>query len=546
VEVKAERNHLQTEMAQIANEKSNLQSDTNQLEQKFVAVREKLNLAINKGKGLAKQRDSLKQSLADEMAKVESMVSSHAKEIQIKDSELLETRAQGEAMGTRVQELQAEVSSLRKEVSASRQGMQAERQRLESALCGIEMSKDVLSRDPIEKVEWLVSLLEGTRNNTKFLEGELDNSRDALETLKAVLRVTEERLQSVTVESLRAQETISLSVKKAEEVESRAAFDRAQYENEIDGLTRALKEADLRQQAAWSHVKELEKTLEKHQNTINASEAARSKTVSKLTFTRNKLNLLVQDSQELVRECESLHTSLQERDAEIAELNHEVDRLKNIIHVEQSQRMDAGSESQLALLQEELARTNEKSAVTVKDLRELQVTLQSVVKEKDSELEGVRRKIEDILLKGDNVLWMEHNIIHQNTGDDSVAEIDALSMNGSHGFASVITTLEHRFDDLVAEAQLYRTSSDTKEAQIQKLKKELLDVSIEKTALQAGVQAKTMEVERLRSEVNTRGVPVEDSTSAQSEIEESVRIHFDHILCNLMGCEVSVPELEFV
>lgn len=533
LEVKAERNHLQTELAQATSEKSNLQSDINQLEQKLVAVREKLNLAISKGKGLAKQRDSLRQSLADETAKVEIMVLSHANEIQSKDLELLETRAQAEAVGTRVQELEAEVLSLTKIATASQQRMQTERQRLDIALSGIEMSEDVLSRDSIEKVEWLVSLLEGTRNTTAILEEELDSSRNALETLKAVLRDTEERLQAVTAESLRAQESISASVRKVEEVESRATYERAQYESEIDGFTTALKEADLQQQAAWSRAKELEKSVEKHQNTINASEAARSKTVSKLTFTRNKLNLLVQDSQELVRECESLHKSLQERNAEIADLNQEVDRLQNIIH--------AGSESslQLTLLQEELARANEKSAAAAKELRELHVTFQSAVKEKDSEVEGVRRKIEDILLNGDNVLWMEHNIINQEKGDDSLGEIDVQSMNGSQDFESVITTLEQRFDKLVADAQMYRNSSEKKEAQIQKLKKELHDVSIEKTSLQAGVQAKTLEVERLRSEVIAK-VPVEESTSTQSEIEELVWIYSDHILRNLMWWEVSV------
>jgi predicted nuclease with TOPRIM domain len=137
---------------------------------------------------------------------------------------------------------------------------------------------------------------------------------------------------------------------------------------------------------------------------------------------------------------------------------------------------------------------------------------------------------------------MEHNIIK---GDGGLGDLDVHSMNGCQDFASVITTLEQRFDNLVADAQLYRSSSDKKEAQIQKLKKELHDVSIEKTTLQAGVQAKIMEVERLRS-IKTKVVPAEDSISAQSEIEEFVRIHFDHIPCNLILCIISVTELKVV
>ena len=536
VDIEAERNNLQTEMAQAANEKSTLQSDMNQLEQRLVAVREKLNLAIRKGKGLEKQRDSLQQSMAEETVKVESMILSHRKEIQSKDSELLEMRAQVKAMDIRVQELQSEISSLHKIATTSQQRMQIERQRLESAISGIEMPQDVQSRDPLEKVECLVSLLEGTRNTTKFLEEELDNSRNALETLKSALRDTEERLQSVTIENLKSQETISSWVRKAEEVESRATFDRTQYENEIDGLTRALKEADLRQQAALNHAKELENTVEKHQNTVNASEAARLKSVSKLTFARNKLNLLVQQSQELVRECEGLHKSLQERNDEIAELNHEIARLKNIIEVQQSQSMDAGSEasSQLTFLQEELARTSEKSVATAKELRERQAALQLLVEEKDSDLEGVRRKLEHILFKGDNVLWMDHNIINQNKGDDILGEIGLQSTNGNYDLSSAIITLGQRFDNLISDAQMYRSSSDKKEAQIQNLRKELYDVSMEKTSLQAGAQAKVMELERLQNEINTKGASVGDVTSAQSEIEEVVRLYLERFLCSLI------------
>jgi hypothetical protein len=80
--------------------------------------------------------------------------------------------------------------------------------------------------------------------------------------------------------------------------------------------------------------------------------------------------------------------------------------------------------------------------------------------------------------------------------------------------------LEQRFDSLIADLQTHRSASEKKEAQIQKLKKELQDVSTEKTTLQAGVQAKSMEVERLRSEINTKAVLVEDSTSAPAIIEE--------------------------
>lgn len=596
VKVEAERNSLRIELA---NEKSTAQSDVTQLEQKLVVVREKLSLAIKKGKGLEKQRDSLKQSLAEETAKikvleqqlgswkelldeeagkcqglkeqrdslmqslteetakgkvledqldslkqsldeevgkgrvlkeqlnplkrslaeetakVESIIVSYTNEIQIRDAELLESRAHAKALVEQVHEL-------REKATLSQKLSEIEREKLQSALSRIEIPSNVLSKVTVEKVEWLVSLLEDTRNTADYLEVELGDSKSALETLKTVLTDTEERLQSVTVEYLKAEDTNSTWVKKLEELESRTAFDRKQHEDEVDSLTRALKEADMRQQAASSRVRELEKLVEKQQNTITASEVARSKSASKLAFTRNKLNLLVQQSQELVRECENLHKSLQERNAEIVELNLEISRLKNIIQDEQSQRMGIGSmaSSQLTLLQEELARTSEKSAAIVKELREQHVTLKRIVEEKDDEIRGVQKKLLEILVYGDSVAWMEHTITNQHKGDDILVEGDARNVNGDLDLASVITVIGQRFETLVAGAHAWKNSFEKKDAQLQKLKNELYNVTMEKASLHADILAKTKEIERLQSEISTKDIPVGGSPSSQFEIEE--------------------------
>ncbi|OMO86138.1 Prefoldin [Corchorus capsularis] len=132
-------------------------SELEQSEQRVSSVREKLSIAVAKGKGLVVQRDGLKQSLAETSAELERC----SQELQVKDAWLheLETKlkAYSEA-GERVEALESELSYIRNSATALRESFllkDSVLQRIEEILEDLDLPEHFHTRDIIEKVDWL-------------------------------------------------------------------------------------------------------------------------------------------------------------------------------------------------------------------------------------------------------------------------------------------------------------------------------------------------------------------------------------------------------
>ncbi|GLT58296.1 hypothetical protein SLA2020_311990 [Shorea laevis] len=122
---------------------SKLQRKINELEQseqRVSSIREKLSIAVAKGKGLIVQRDSLKQSLAETSSELERC----SQELQLKDA--------------RVEALESELSYIRNSATAIRESFllkDSVLQRIEEILEDLDLPEHFHSRDIIEKVDWL-------------------------------------------------------------------------------------------------------------------------------------------------------------------------------------------------------------------------------------------------------------------------------------------------------------------------------------------------------------------------------------------------------
>ncbi|KAG6649425.1 hypothetical protein I3843_07G207200 [Carya illinoinensis] len=132
-------------------------SELEQTEQRVSSVREKLGIAVAKGKGLIVQRDGLKQSLADTSSQLERSLH----ELQLKDSRIQEVETKlktySEA-GERVEALESELSYIRNSATALRESFlhkDSVLQRIEEILEDLDLSEHFHSRDIIEKIDWL-------------------------------------------------------------------------------------------------------------------------------------------------------------------------------------------------------------------------------------------------------------------------------------------------------------------------------------------------------------------------------------------------------
>ncbi|KAJ4962944.1 hypothetical protein NE237_022883 [Protea cynaroides] len=151
-ELKALRSELQVKV-----------SELEQSEQRVSTLREKLSIAVAKGKGLVVQRDSLKQSLAEISTELERC----SQELQIKDGRIHEVETKlktySEA-GERIEALESELSYIRNSATGLRESFllkDSVLQRIEEILEDLELPEHFHSRDIIEKIDWLARSVNG-------------------------------------------------------------------------------------------------------------------------------------------------------------------------------------------------------------------------------------------------------------------------------------------------------------------------------------------------------------------------------------------------
>ncbi|KAI9192366.1 hypothetical protein LWI28_021802 [Acer negundo] len=132
-------------------------SELGQSDQRVSSVREKLGIAVGKGKALVVQRDNLKQSLAETSKELERC----SQELQLKDARLheLETKLKTYTeAGERVESLESELSYIRNSATALRESFllkDSVLQRIEEILEDLDLPEQFHSRGIIEKVDWL-------------------------------------------------------------------------------------------------------------------------------------------------------------------------------------------------------------------------------------------------------------------------------------------------------------------------------------------------------------------------------------------------------
>ncbi|XP_020523673.1 LOW QUALITY PROTEIN: rootletin [Amborella trichopoda] len=154
---------MKDDLKQALLEKRNKETELEHSEQRLVSVREKLSLAVGKGKALIVQRDGLRQSLAEMSNELEKC----CQELQSKTMAFQEVEAKlnsfGEA-GERVEALESELSYIRHSATALRESfLQKDSilQRIEEILEDLDLPEQFHSGDIIDKVGWLVRSIGG-------------------------------------------------------------------------------------------------------------------------------------------------------------------------------------------------------------------------------------------------------------------------------------------------------------------------------------------------------------------------------------------------
>ncbi|KQJ93309.1 golgin subfamily A member 4 [Brachypodium distachyon] len=149
---------IQTSHAELQKRSSELE----QSEQKLSSVKEKLGIAVAKGKGLIVQRDSLKQSLLEKSGELEKL----SQELQSKDALVkeLEAKLKSYTEADRIEALESELSYIRNSATALRDSFllkDSVLQKIEEVLEDLDLPEYFHSRDIVEKIELLTKMAVG-------------------------------------------------------------------------------------------------------------------------------------------------------------------------------------------------------------------------------------------------------------------------------------------------------------------------------------------------------------------------------------------------
>ncbi|KAI5059780.1 hypothetical protein GOP47_0026099 [Adiantum capillus-veneris] len=165
-EKEVELGHAQETVDLLTNELSMTKEDgerkLQEAEQKALGVRERLSLAVTKGKGLIQQRDNLKQLLAEKTAELETLALSYQQDLHAKIVALNEAESKAKLhseAGERVEALESELSYIRNSANALRESFlqkDAVLQKIEELLEDASLPVELQIKDTCEKVEWLL------------------------------------------------------------------------------------------------------------------------------------------------------------------------------------------------------------------------------------------------------------------------------------------------------------------------------------------------------------------------------------------------------
>ncbi|TKY58240.1 sporulation-specific protein 15 isoform X4 [Spatholobus suberectus] len=342
--------------------RSELHKKANELEhseQRVSSIREKLSIAVAKGKGLVVQRDGLKQSLAETSSELERCL----QELQLKDTRLheVETKLKTYAeAGERVEALESELSYIRNSSNALRESFllkDSMLQRIEEILEDLDLPEQFHSRDIIEKIDWLASSVSGNSlpmndweqkdavgggsysdagyvvmdswKDDNQLQPDSDEYRKKFEELQSKYYGLAEQNEMLEQSLMERNSLVQRWEELVNRVEMPSHLQSMETEDKIECIGRALIEANhhidslqLKIEKYDSYCGLLNADLEESQRTVSALQADLSALTSERVHLSEKMEALVYENEKLL---------LQTREAEIEneKLHNEITSLKD-------------------------------------------------------------------------------------------------------------------------------------------------------------------------------------------------------------------------
>lgn len=236
------------ELETVKKQKDALQVQLEEAEERSSVIREKLTMAVRKGKGLAQQRDNLKQSMDEKVVELEQLKA----ELQLRDSAINEHEQRisrlsselerFESLETDVFSLKNHCSELEKKLLDSNSTMQS----IMKMLNAIDFTGEVLHQDPVKKIDWLGKSVNELQQKVGFAEQEAMKFKGEANILATKLDKVFERVHSLESELADAENKVSALMNEKKAVETESDHEIQKIKDDLAARTEELREAHSR------------------------------------------------------------------------------------------------------------------------------------------------------------------------------------------------------------------------------------------------------------------------------------------------------------
>ncbi|KAG9446324.1 hypothetical protein H6P81_012452 [Aristolochia fimbriata] len=273
----AELSRVSEEVGALKIERDSMHKDLEHADEKVSILREKLSLAVKKGKGLMQDRDGLKLSIGEKNKEIDRL----KEELQKLESALNECKDQIKQLSSDLElipKLESDIVNAKAQSGQIEQFLQERTntlQRLIESIEGLvlpkEIGNDIVFGDPIEKVLWFQEFIKESQLGKALLEQELQKAKEEVQLLADRLEEAHETISSQ--QNALSQAEKSILVFGDEKLDLEAA--KSWLGQELEKVKADKESLDSRLMEAHKTIKALEDTSDQADNEVqNAKEEA--------------------------------------------------------------------------------------------------------------------------------------------------------------------------------------------------------------------------------------------------------------------------------
>ncbi|XP_020111292.1 restin homolog [Ananas comosus] len=266
-----ELQRISGEVTNLRNEKDSLQKELEKSDEKTSLLREKLSMAVRKGKGLMQERDGIKHSLDEKNSEIEKL----KHEIQSRDLTITDLKEQIEHLSAHsklIQKLESDIVSLHNQRTELERMLDENKNSLQILVSSIEnivLPADNIFEGPLEKVNWIAKHIQETEAAKIHVQEELHKVKDETTSYASRLSDAFLTIKSLEDELSRAKEHISFITEEEKEIQLAKACIEEEFEKtKQEASINANKLAD-----AHATIESLEDALSREKNSFSLLDA---------------------------------------------------------------------------------------------------------------------------------------------------------------------------------------------------------------------------------------------------------------------------------